>query len=962
VLDLGLALVQELPLSQEEMTTSGQALGTIEYVAPEQINSSHDVDVRADIYSLGCTFYKLLTGQAPFEGPEYPTRDKKLAGHLLKAVPDVRTLRPDVPDELAKMVGRMTAKSPHARFASMGEVAERLMKFCSGHDLPRLLRRALRESGQTASDARTDEFRSSALASTGGSAKAEIAAGSGNRRRNWRRIVALGGSAFAVAVLSAIITIATDQGTLEIESSDKDVRVVVSQNGHEVQIADTVSGKQVKLRSGQYDLKLDGAGQGLTLSFDKITLRRGERKIVEVRHLPSPPQSLPPQPKPLAETALNASQKKTEGPLALKDFFKDVPGKWVPVLTSENDLRKLTVGSGTNSVDQLLAAGAIKFHDGVLEIPAQEKQLLVRIPSLKGSVQGIRAKVTMIWGATHLVLREGEEGSYLAFFHPIGFMGIGAAIAGRGYVGDLKKVACRRHDRHEELDQFVPIGFAANGDRLVCEIDGNATIELRDNRVKFGLPAFGVQAGGPVFFKDVEVFVPKNDSIPPRPAEPGAESEPAALKSFFDGVPGRWVAVLRTEKDVEPFRLRNPANISFRSGVLDLKGRNIDLPSFKSAVQGIRAKVKREVWAQLTLRSGPEGSATAYFHPDGSTSAVAYCKPSLKTVKSDRTVEARFPTRPEGSFDSIGFAAIRSRFIIECNGVSKEYTDKRIAFGSPGLGADIGANAGHVLFKDMEVFVPEKDADQAATSLSPANGAEGFTNTIGATFVLVKPGQFYMGSPLNEGGHLANEELHDVRISKPFYIGTCEITQEQYQAVMDENPSNYSDKGKHSYWVKGKDTRRYPVGCVSWDDAQKFCEKLSAREHRHYRLPTEAEWEYCCRAGTETPYCFGNGTNSNNVNSTQTYGGPMRVGVFPENKWGLCDMHGNVAEWCQDYFSPTYYQESPAVDPQGPASGTERVVRGGSWNSPASRCRSAARSSEPPDTRRDDLGFRVVSE
>jgi len=88
----------------------------------------------------------------------------------------------------------------------------------------------------------------------------------------------------------------------------------------------------------------------------------------------------------------------------------------------------------------------------------------------------------------------------------------------------------------------------------------------------------------------------------------------------------------------------------------------------------------------------------------------------------------------------------------------------------------------------------------------------------------------------------------------------------------------------------------------------------------------------------------------------------MRVGVFPENKWGLCDMHGNVAEWCQDYFSATYYKESPAADPQGPATGVNRVVRGGSWNTPASQCSSAARSSEPPSTRRDDLGFRIVTE
>jgi formylglycine-generating enzyme required for sulfatase activity len=160
-------------------------------------------------------------------------------------------------------------------------------------------------------------------------------------------------------------------------------------------------------------------------------------------------------------------------------------------------------------------------------------------------------------------------------------------------------------------------------------------------------------------------------------------------------------------------------------------------------------------------------------------------------------------------------------------------------------------------------------------------------------------------------------------------------------------------------------TGRFPVENVSWEEAQTFCEKLSDRAAeqslaRRYRLPTEAEWEYACRAGTTTPYHFGPTLSKDLANDGYMLRRPTRVGSYPANPWGLFDMHGNVAEWCEDWYDDAYYTLSPEPDPPGPSATGRRVVRGGSFLGPAWDCRSAARAALPPKTRAPHVGFRVV--
>ncbi len=241
----------------------------------------------------------------------------------------------------------------------------------------------------------------------------------------------------------------------------------------------------------------------------------------------------------------------------------------------------------------------------------------------------------------------------------------------------------------------------------------------------------------------------------------------------------------------------------------------------------------------------------------------------------------------------------------------------------------------------------------------PSSGTpKEITNTIGMKLKLIPAGEFLMGSPESEESRNSDEKQHRVRITKPFYLGVYEVTQSEYEKVMGENPSD--SKGA---------TR--PVEMVSWNDAVEFCKKLSAKEGRTYRLPTEAEWEYACRAGTTTPFNFGSVLNGKQANcdgdhpyGTETKGPDLgkttTAGSYAPNTWGLYDMHGNVCEWCGDRYDSDYYEKSPTDDPTGPATGSCRVHRGGSWNYRPRLCRSAFRSRLTPDFRSHYLGFRVA--
>ncbi len=227
------------------------------------------------------------------------------------------------------------------------------------------------------------------------------------------------------------------------------------------------------------------------------------------------------------------------------------------------------------------------------------------------------------------------------------------------------------------------------------------------------------------------------------------------------------------------------------------------------------------------------------------------------------------------------------------------------------------------------------------------------TNDLGMTFVWVPGGAFLMGSPPEEPHRRSDEAAHGVTLAHGFHLAVHPVTQEQWRAVLGGAPSRFAGDDR-------------PVEMVSWDDCQELCRKLSELDGLTYRLPTEAEWERACRAGTAGPFSFGADLTTDEANHDGR--GPARsgafrgettpVGSFPANAWGLYDMHGNVWEWCADWYGP--YAEGHVTGPTGPREGEERVLRGGSWFNPPWSCRSATRYGADPATRSAHLGVRLA--
>lgn len=219
--------------------------------------------------------------------------------------------------------------------------------------------------------------------------------------------------------------------------------------------------------------------------------------------------------------------------------------------------------------------------------------------------------------------------------------------------------------------------------------------------------------------------------------------------------------------------------------------------------------------------------------------------------------------------------------------------------------------------------------------------------------VWIFPGSFYMGSKAKQG-EIDELPQHKVTLNG-FYIDKHEVTREEFEQIMGYNPSKF------------KGCQSCPVDNVSWFEAQEYCRKVNKR------LPTEAEWEYACRAGTEREFHYGNTLSGKqaNFNGRQPYGGvpkgqfrrkPLPVGSFKPNAWNLYDMHGNVWEWCSDWYDVAYYGNSAEKNPQGPKQGSYKVVRGGAWDSGGAGLRAANRISYSSSVRLNTIGFRCLKE
>jgi formylglycine-generating enzyme required for sulfatase activity len=279
-------------------------------------------------------------------------------------------------------------------------------------------------------------------------------------------------------------------------------------------------------------------------------------------------------------------------------------------------------------------------------------------------------------------------------------------------------------------------------------------------------------------------------------------------------------------------------------------------------------------------------------------------------------------------------------------------------FGQIGTGNSISKK--YTSFGEDTITLTATDLDGATGSdsisitINPSGSK--VTNSLSMSFKYISPGAFLMGSLSYEMGRYDDETSHQVTLTHGFYMQTTELTQGQWEAVMGINPS---------YFLYGDD---YPVERVSWEDAQGFIAAINGRKEGTYRLPTEAEWEYACRAGSTTAFADGDITkqyceNDPNLSAMGWYCYNADDTTHPvaqkrANAWGLYDMHGNLWEFCSDWYDS--YPTEPVTNPEGPGTGDYRVFRGGSWYDFAGNCRSAVRSYNTQETQGNYIGLRLV--
>ncbi len=307
-----------------------------------------------------------------------------------------------------------------------------------------------------------------------------------------------------------------------------------------------------------------------------------------------------------------------------------------------------------------------------------------------------------------------------------------------------------------------------------------------------------------------------------------------------------------------------------------------------------------------------------------------------------------------------GHGAFTKAFLDYCAGLSSDADTTISSMSTP-------------LYRGVNSLVKAKDPSKTQRvnpiingivdlQLRPAGRPQVVTNSVGMKLVLIPAGEFLMGSPEGEEGREDDEgPQHRVRISRPFYLGETEVTQEQFRAVMNTEPW----KGETQVQENGRNAASF----INHDDAVEFCRRLSQREGKTYRLPREAEWEYACRGGTTTRFHFGDDESrlgeyawfrGNAYDKDEKYAHAVRQ--KKPNPFGLYDMHGNVFEWCEDWFASDYYVNSTATDPTGPDSGPSRVLRSGSWGFEPFLVRCARRFNIPSDSRYDCFGIRVLLE
>ncbi|MGE0608554.1 MAG: SUMF1/EgtB/PvdO family nonheme iron enzyme [Pirellulales bacterium] len=890
VLDLGLALLTEAHTPDGHgLTSTGQVMGTIDYMAPEQGGDSHQVDIRADIYSLGATLFKLLAAKAPYEGGKYDTPVKKLMALAMTPTPDIREQRPDLPEGLVQIVFGMLAKNPDERFSTPDQVAEALAPYCGGCNLQVLLKKSLGEPvteedlGQASGTGRATHEGSSTKMSSAGSYSAETAlpafdplAAISNAAiessqlgaaANWApsksnkdkkpakgfrggwsklppaaRIAALAGGGAIALLLGIILLLPGKNGTVRIETNDPAIEVLVTENGATIRKADK---EEIQLTPGDRTFTIKRGD----LEFDttNFMLKKGEVVTLKIELLPDKMQAT------LNGDPLGNVQRSAPPAAVVTDDIEPSPADWKSVFDGRTFAGWRGVAGDAIPPDWKVEEESIVAPGSKTTIATVDTYDSFELELDWKVAPGANGGVFYTWGgATKPSTTDG------------------LLIASPEY-------------------QIVDNQGHPNGNRPET-------------------------SAGSVF----SLYAPSEDATKPA---------------------GEWnqARIVVCGAEVEHW-LNGKRIVSYTLGSEDWKQRAAKQPQFANNPQYGAVGPGR-----IVLQSN--------------TGQVWYRNIRLRLQAGS----GRSPAESAGS-------------------------------NWHGWPADAPAPA----IAPFDAGQAKKHQEEWAAHLGvPVE----YTNSIGMKFVLIPPGEFAMGSTpeametilkiinnQQQWLEFSKSELpqHIVALTQPLYLGVHEVTQAEFERIMGQNPSHFAPQGAGHVAVVGLDTTNHPVEMVSWNDAAEFCAKLSVQEKRKpyyfrngetvttldgngYRLPSEAEWEFSCRGGTTTRYWIDDQDEALLLAGWTGASSGARthpVGELKANPLGLFDVHGNVWEWVQDAWSPTFYEQfekQPAIDPAcGFSNRNSRVLRGGDWFFGGPFGHSSRRFAALPSIRFNRYGFRVA--
>lgn len=957
ILDLGLARIVQQHAAGDEMTSTGQTMGTADYIAPEQVTDSHNADIRADIYSLGCTLFKLLTGQAPYPSPRYPTAFEKMTAHIQQPPPEVCESCPNMPEELVAVVRRMMAKRPADRFAAPAEVAAALTPFTAGSNLCALLD-AASPSGPSQigpSAVKTAEHLTCPVTDTRSGEKTARGAETDGTARQGRGLARIAGRRrLALAAAGVVLGLVALLGVIWMQSGRSVVPPEQTQDWIDLFDGKTLDGWQAAGEAGVFRVRdgmIEGSGGRAMLYYTGDIAGHDFRDF----HLKAEVWTFP----------------KANSGIYFHTRYEELGNNHWPDCGIECQIYNVALRK--KEINRL--TGSLCGLTHVVQTPARDNQWF----TLEIIVEGKHA-VTKIDGETVVDYTESE-----------------------GATGD-----CR----------------LAHGTFALQCFDKATTVWFKNVRVKdlSDKTASGQSAGTAP--KESATWIPLDISRACNGDVINTDSHTPSDKFTFNGGNLAAASWLRKNGHSEPGLPddgRVPISNSTPQGFFQ-----VSMPPGKNAIlmTDSDGSQPRPVTVELAARQFGHYSKVAILFAtcwgDGTLHVAMRYGDGSETNATLSAIDmgARQQNRPIP--DGI-CAAVVSRDTHPQFGAPVEFfsglveADARgelqsltfsATFGRPPPKYNVKKFKQYFTVGVFAVALLPVSPSSPPSAIAPFDSAKAkehqeawakhlgvpveVANSIGMKLVLIPPGEFDMGSTRVQigwdeetnrnpgkkversmGDKLGELALHRVKISRAFYFGECEVTQAEYKAVVGDNPS-FPD-GKVPPKIKARDTSRYPVVWVSWDNAEKFCQALGAMDGeraagRTYRLPTEAEWEYACRAGTTTRWSFGDDVaelpeyawfqkNSDKITHT--------VGQKRPNPWGLYDIHGNAVEWCRDWFNESYYRDSltgsALVDPIGPATGLEHVVRGGDRLSPPDMCRSAFRCGRPAEGN-GGIGFRVVCE